>query len=552
MFNYAVDAAWKKPVGSPPWDVPDDFGPTANRQEAWFADVSETSNTLWNDGVSSGGGLELSINIYDWFNVEMNNVRVESPGNFILVENSTPDPGGVEYSTYNIEIFNATPPEDSIDILVSVESETVGYGGLLPGEPVTAYFVHTAEVADNPGEEYVLVLEDPVQIIDPIHGDWPQLDDFSPTISESADGSMLVIWYAVNDTNDIVGYYEGGSNWGSKLYAFKSFDSGATWGNGQVETFGVGAELIIRDAIKSLPYSTGSRMHCVWPGYPSSTSSTNYVTQLENTDQHSVYWKIKADRQVDAVIRDDLKLVVFSDNGHEINAQVSTGSDWDDPSPFWYPPGQTHPDYLVADPGYLSSVRSVARDDEGTLWLVYYTGDGGDENSVVVVSSPDGMIWTTEATFDLDPSLYTLVRNPSICISGDKKIVTYSCKLVFAPGYDSFRHDDDGTGFNSGVQLMSSSGEINDVQCILGTTSGQELTAFTLKAGSFVRCIYNIGVQQDSEIISNPSREASMPDFIFDEVPGTPDAYLHFVWCERDDADDNWEVFYRRGYIEMQ
>ena len=84
-FNYAVDACWKMPVGSPPWTAPDDFGPKANRTEAWMASVTETENTLWNDGMANGGGISLSIDVYDWFDVELNSLRIESPGNFTMV-----------------------------------------------------------------------------------------------------------------------------------------------------------------------------------------------------------------------------------------------------------------------------------------------------------------------------------------------------------------------------------------------------------------------------------------------------------------------------------
>lgn len=150
IFNYAVDACWQFPQGDLPWMVPDDFGPNANRPEAWNISVTEITNTLWNDGNELGGDLTLSIDVYDWFNTELNAVRVESPGNFTLAESATPVGGGEGYSTYQVEITGATPAEDSIDLLVSVVSDTIGYGGFLPGKPVTAYFTHTAAVSGEP------------------------------------------------------------------------------------------------------------------------------------------------------------------------------------------------------------------------------------------------------------------------------------------------------------------------------------------------------------------------------------------------------------------
>jgi outer membrane protein assembly factor BamB len=150
VFNYAVDANWKFPSGTPPYIAPDDFGENANRPEAYRLDVSETSNTLFNDGETSGGGLSLSIDVYDWFNAGINIVKVESPGNFSSVVSLFPVDGGPGYSTYEIDITDATPAPDSIDLLITVECEKMGFGGLLPGITQSAYFKHSVDVSDEP------------------------------------------------------------------------------------------------------------------------------------------------------------------------------------------------------------------------------------------------------------------------------------------------------------------------------------------------------------------------------------------------------------------
>ena len=149
VFNYAVDACWQFPSGSPPWTIPDDFGPGANRQEAYRIEVTETLNTLYNDSSSSGGELHLSIDVYDWFNAGLNTVKIESPGNFSMQSSSIPTGAGSGFSTYTIDITTATPAENSIDLLVHVESDAAGYGGLLPDETVTAYFTHTSDVSSE-------------------------------------------------------------------------------------------------------------------------------------------------------------------------------------------------------------------------------------------------------------------------------------------------------------------------------------------------------------------------------------------------------------------
>lgn len=151
VFNYAVDACWTFPNGDPPWTVPEDFPPDANRQEAWGINITETENTLWNDGSENGGELILQIDVYDWFNVDTHTVRVESPGNFDMTESSIPIGGGDGYSTYEVEILDATPAEGSIDLLVSIASDEEDFQGFIPGVNTTSYFTGTAAVtAETP------------------------------------------------------------------------------------------------------------------------------------------------------------------------------------------------------------------------------------------------------------------------------------------------------------------------------------------------------------------------------------------------------------------
>ena len=149
VFNYAVDANWQFPTGPYPWDVPDDFVPEANRPEAWNISVGAIENTLWNDGVDSGGDLSLAIGAYDWYNAGMNSVRVESPGNFAMTETTTPTGGGVGYSTYQVDITEATPAQNEIELLITVECEVSGYGGMIPGKTQASYFVISIPVDDE-------------------------------------------------------------------------------------------------------------------------------------------------------------------------------------------------------------------------------------------------------------------------------------------------------------------------------------------------------------------------------------------------------------------
>ncbi len=156
VFNYAVDASWTFPQGDPPYTAPDDFPTAANRAEAWNVVVSETKNTLYNDGAGENGGdLHLSLDVYDWFDAGLFNVvRIESPGNFAMIETVVPDLVVTGHATYILEVDDASPAPESIPLLISVISNEANYEGYIPGTNTTAYFTYRADVSDEvPGPD---------------------------------------------------------------------------------------------------------------------------------------------------------------------------------------------------------------------------------------------------------------------------------------------------------------------------------------------------------------------------------------------------------------
>jgi hypothetical protein len=219
VFNYAIDACWQFPNGEFPYKAPDDFGPNANRPEAWNISVTELSNTLYNDGTSSGGNLSLLIDVWDHFDAGLNTVIVESPGNISKTSSPAPIGGGDGYSTYQLDIMGATPDEGSIDILVEVECEASDYQNLLPGEVVTAYFLYTAEVSGssfaviipNGGEEWEGLTYEDIIWVAPGSIDYVDLyystDDFVAEIYEidtDVANTGTYNWYVANIESDTV------------------------------------------------------------------------------------------------------------------------------------------------------------------------------------------------------------------------------------------------------------------------------------------------------------------------------------------------------------
>lgn len=158
IFNYAIDASWVPPSGPPPYDIPGDFGPEANRPEAWNISVTLTENTLWNDGSESGGHLELLVDVYDHYCAELNTVTIDSPGNFPLAESLAPVDTGMGYARYELSTTDETPAVDSMDILISVVSEAE-YGSVIPDENITAYFSINVPVAEEPADDCLELVE---------------------------------------------------------------------------------------------------------------------------------------------------------------------------------------------------------------------------------------------------------------------------------------------------------------------------------------------------------------------------------------------------------
>ncbi len=190
IFNYAVDASWQMPSGPPPYTAPDDFGEGANRVEAWNANVTEVSNTLWNDGAACGGSLILEIDLWDHFNAELNTVYAESPGNFDAAGPFAPSGGGACYSTYGVDIVGATPAQNSIDVIIIARSEASGYQGSIPGAPIDAYFIYKADVGENGNTPPVAVAEvlpeNGAYVCDPV--------EFDGTSSYDPDGGDIATW----------------------------------------------------------------------------------------------------------------------------------------------------------------------------------------------------------------------------------------------------------------------------------------------------------------------------------------------------------------------
>jgi hypothetical protein len=154
-FNYAVEACWEFPQGNYPWTAPDDFGENANRTEPWFIKVTELANSLYYYNNAGGGGLSLSIDVYDWFDAELNDLYIEAANGVApQLGPIAPTGGGDGYSTYAVDIIDASPTTSGdLDFLITLVTEAGDFEGFIPGTNTSGYLVYTAAVSNEPAGE---------------------------------------------------------------------------------------------------------------------------------------------------------------------------------------------------------------------------------------------------------------------------------------------------------------------------------------------------------------------------------------------------------------
>ncbi len=149
IFNYAIDACWEFPQGEYPWVAPDDFSPNANRPEPYRLSISEIDKTLFYDPEEemAEGEVTLLIDVYDWYDADLNTISVECGSIFTPLNTAVPIGGGNGYSTYQFDILDAQPTTAGpIDLFITAASADVGYQDLVPGKQVASYFKYVMDV----------------------------------------------------------------------------------------------------------------------------------------------------------------------------------------------------------------------------------------------------------------------------------------------------------------------------------------------------------------------------------------------------------------------
>lgn len=171
IFNYAVDACWEFPTGSPPYTL-DSYPIETNSPEAYHIRATETNNTLFFDGYSGSGALGLDIDVFDWQNPgEVTAIQVEalelwSGPNYAIV---VPGSGGPTYSTYHVDIPVCTPTHaGTSDVLISVPCYDWDYQTTLTNWPGTSqygtYQLYRVDIGGSNCPPYAKVFKDGWQV----------------------------------------------------------------------------------------------------------------------------------------------------------------------------------------------------------------------------------------------------------------------------------------------------------------------------------------------------------------------------------------------------
>ncbi len=545
VFNYAVDACWEFPAGAPPWKAPDNFGPNANRQEAWRIEVNEVENTLYNDGDTSGGNLSLHVDVYDWFNVEMNTLRVESPGNFAMVESSDIVGGGDGYSTYEIDINDTTPAPGEIELLVSVVSEAEDFGGYIPGVNATSYFTYTAEVGGETPTMYHWEL-DPGFLI----RDNALQDDQSPGLAWEADDQLRVYW-----TCDTIPAHP--DHMHSQDQAMRSDDGGQTWidyhvywthGNAHCEDHvkisgaGNGNSFALHPLATSgglidTPFYFAGAATNLDMGYSSGYSMMPYQDCGEIICDVDGYIHTYGDK-----INGDIYSGIYQQIGNQQWTFWNDYSWWPDPdnipSKYWWWPLDK---VLVTDaPARLSDTRSIGYDDSGTIYLAYWGGPG--YRFIKVARTTDyqaALEW--ESITVTDQTGYTDVRDPGLDIDANGRIHLAFLRHNIATDEDEICYTystDSGDSWADIEVVYSSANYLTDTPVVAYEVLDAHVVAIafedTVEESTYFVSSFDAGQNWEEPILFG--YEGASSDKMPDMIEGT-DGKLHFAFSHLDGED---------------
>jgi len=537
IFNYAVDAGWKFPMGSAPWSAPDDFPHDANRSEAWRVSVGEVENILWNDGSDKGGDLKLQIDVYDWFNGDKNTVRVESPGNFPMTETTTALGGGEGYATYYIEVLDATPAPSMIPLLISVISEEAGFESFIQGTNTTSYFTTQVAVSGETPPKYHWEYDDIILLAGYYSGEPTsrEFDDISPAIVEESDHQLALSWGS-NDINDL-------ATCNSFYWVALSSDDGVTYSYLWTADQATGAGLWRSDDTKIVAGRLADAFSTSGFGStPGGVGGMSYIAQIEYTIHRASFVSTPYDPARDIEVFDDADGYIygFFDGGGMIRYKHSTTPDTFDIN--W----MSYPVYLVAPSAYCSHVRSTGMDSSKIVWLAYYSTDEKQIKLAHATDSSPHHDWDSSTIVYAAGSGISQVKNPSLWIDATDTFHMCYTRLNTTSGNYQLVYTKDDSAFDNPIEqvIAEYTSAINDASISVGQKFGKQVVVFIYENNKSIYLLTIVGgdLLGPPELIGNNNDDID-PDAILD----VDECDLHMVWATMD--GDNHDLAHRNGVL---
>lgn len=230
VFQYAVVASWVEPdpalSGNPDiLEVPGDFPFSANADEAIYVGITDNS-TVWHDGNSGGGSINLDLEILDWGSLqnsmgvtgELHQVIIEGPsgvipGDYVIFDSTYLAIAGQDGNTgissiYNFDIGGVSPQNTGVlPILIIVESEEPadfdpGTGLIANDDRLAAYFRYNIPLGTDPGSS--------IQVTAPNGGETlyqAMSYDITWDPGSAGDTDVMIEWSTdnfVSDVNEII------------------------------------------------------------------------------------------------------------------------------------------------------------------------------------------------------------------------------------------------------------------------------------------------------------------------------------------------------------
>jgi hypothetical protein len=538
-FNYAIDACWLPPVGTPVV-VPDSFPPSTNREEPWLIQADVTSNTLYYDPTAGSGGGELGLDVrcYDWFNADANTVRVECPGALSPATTNAAIGGSDVYSTYHVDIANPTLTSNNpLTIWVSAEA-AMDYDGLLPGKPTAAYMPPFEVAVSAPPSGEVKLDWGDEGVID--HPERTFYNDIDPALIINGAGNLLCSFFWWTKDSD--------TSWTNRPRFATSTDFGHTFGTaevGQWNSHQVGPDMILCWNGKYTLGSNGQAFH----SYGAPCGHT-----LHPTPTFEPYTEAASDNGTPMGHAGEMLYTVdgfpmmFGDQGGQVRMRLGSYPNQGGTGTW---PNFEGTEYILVDgvANWLSIARSSAKTSDGICHLMFWNNDSLDYIQMISSADTTGQTWGAPVVvFNGLAEIWDSANDPSIWIDKNDGYHTCFCATEWTGKHHlMYGYSADGKDWNQAscvtVDTFPAELKPNDTHVVVFDAFGETYVFLSYESGGDVWCRYKKSADSTfSEAIKvNVHSQATLPDLYPNGDVGAVFAY------QADDGSGQGltDVFYR-------